>query len=701
MPSAPPVSPNVPGQIFSGDYAFNVNNNYGTIIYKQSAPRVRLRSVAPQPPRKPRDFVGRTQELTQLDKSISAHEAVLVQAPDGFGKTALLKQAANGPAARILPQGVVLIESLDANGRPLGLDDLTQQLFDALYETEPPLKVTGLTARTYLSNTQPLILFDNCQLSATALATLVDLVPQGALLLASSTSSQTDSLQLLKLGPLTRADSLRLLGTKLNLDLDDSNRADLDSLCLLLGDHPLALITVVNTIRERTIPLNIASQTLNSLREASNSRISNPLALAYEFTRLNLSSAERSLLAVAANTPSLSVDPDWLRTATNNSANFNTTLYSLQRMDLLYTNSPRYRLAPGLRALAQLQPADRDDLTQRLSQYLLERLLVRDSDFDYCASELSNILATLDWAINRRLWTLALGLCRAIDPFLTLRGQWDSWKTVLDHALTAARGKGDRPAEAWALHQLGTRAIGVETHTVALNLLNQALELRRALGDETGAAFTQHNLNYILPGIPPEPPDSGSSPKPPAGPNPIVIGLIVFSVGLVALAGLLIGGFLILNLLRTPTPRPIPISPEPPIITPIQPLDTAPPGIFKPFAQPDPVFYGDQPSDCGDSIITLNVFIRDDSKLLSVEFTYRFATKGFVGEPHRLPATDLDNGQFQAVIDVNIKDQAPLDLDNRDGQILWSVSASDEHKNTATLDDQTAQVLFCQAQIPK
>jgi hypothetical protein len=549
---APLVTPNLPGDLSFDGYNFKVNTNHGALLYKQPAPRARLRTTGRRSPNQRPDFVGRVQELVQLEKHIADHESVLVLAPEGFGKTALLLQAASGSAARALPHGVVFVEPLAANQKPLDLNDLTQQIFDTLYESEPPLKITAATARTYLANTQPLIIVDNCQLPGrTELDALLDLVPHGVFLISSPGALSADLPQF-KLGPLARTDSLRLLAPKLNLELDESNRADLDSLCALLGDQPLAIVTAANTIRERSIPLSIAHLSLVKLRSSTPN--STPLRLAYEFTRLNLSAAERSLLAVAANTPGLSVDADWLRTATNNPANFDTTLYNLQSMELLHAFSPRYRVAPGLRALAQLAQPDRDDLLQRLSQYLLERLLINDSDFAYCAAELGNILAVIDWAIGRRLWTLALDLCRAIDPFLALRGQWESWKIVLTQALAAARGKGDRAAEAWALHQLGTQAIGVDTQAVARGLLEQALDLRQALGDEIGAAYTRHNLDIVYPGAPTPLRDSAPTPKPSAGRTLIIIGLLVFSVGLVVLATLFIGGFLILNSLHLRVP---------------------------------------------------------------------------------------------------------------------------------------------------
>jgi hypothetical protein len=48
------VTGNVQGDIIVGDHNFKVNTNYGTILYKQAGPRVKLRDAVPQPPRAPR-----------------------------------------------------------------------------------------------------------------------------------------------------------------------------------------------------------------------------------------------------------------------------------------------------------------------------------------------------------------------------------------------------------------------------------------------------------------------------------------------------------------------------------------------------------------------------------------------------------------------------------------------------------------------
>ncbi len=158
------VEGNVEGSIVVGDNNFVVNANHGTIIYKQAVPQVRLRQFAPQPPRAPRGFVNRSAELSKLEDWIASNEIVLIHAPDGMGKSALLRQAARSEAARAMPNGIILLEPPGFESQSLGADDVFQQLFEALFESEPPLKVDSVTARTYLSNTRPLVVLDEVPL---------------------------------------------------------------------------------------------------------------------------------------------------------------------------------------------------------------------------------------------------------------------------------------------------------------------------------------------------------------------------------------------------------------------------------------------------------------------------------------------------------------------------------------------------------
>lgn len=93
---------------------------------------------------------------------------------------------------------------------------------------------------------------------------------------------------------------------------------------------------------------------------------------------------------------------------------------------------------------------------------------------------------------------------RTADSALLLSGRWERWTDAVRVVGDAARRLDDTAGKAWALHQNGTRALCVGDRSTAEWALREALRLRLAIGDETGAAVTRHNLDLLRP--PPPPP---------------------------------------------------------------------------------------------------------------------------------------------------------------------------------------------------
>lgn len=107
------------------------------------------------------------------------------------------------------------------------------------------------------------------------------------------------------------------------------------------------------------------------------------------------------------------------------------------------------------------------------------------------------VLAALRALWRVEAWNEAVALTRAADPLLALRRRWGAWERALETARRAAAGARRPRDEAWALHQLGTRAALLDGFAAGAPLLEQALELRRELGDEAGARVTEHNVAVL------------------------------------------------------------------------------------------------------------------------------------------------------------------------------------------------------------
>jgi DUF3048 family protein/tetratricopeptide repeat protein len=493
------VKGNVEGDIQVTNKKVEVHADHGAVVSISDAlPRVKQRDALPQPPRSIRGFVNRTNELKRLDQSLAKGEAVVIQGIDGVGKSALLRQTANSNTARAMPHGVVFMEGLDESGLALGFEDVIQRLFDKLFESEPHLKVNFDTAQTYLSNTKPLVILDGLQIPAPSLSRITDLFPRGAVLMESNHPIDNDTVAVIELGSLPRHEAIELLAAEVGLSPDDSTRPKLDSLCELLADVPLAIIKAARTIRENHIPPERAYAVLESIKSPSDDKTRVGIERAYTFAYSTLTVEERQFLAAAALAPGISSDPQWLRQVAGERVSTERAQERLQAMGLLTANSPRLRIDPGFRDLAR-QGTDEILIKEQLISYLKKMLETRSLDWKFCAAELGNILGMIDWAAKHEHWADAISLGRAIDPYLTLHGFWEAWRMMIDNVLQSARELGDHANEAWALHQLGTHAIGIGQADQATKFFRQALDLRRALGDTMGAAYTQHNLDLLIP----------------------------------------------------------------------------------------------------------------------------------------------------------------------------------------------------------
>ncbi|MCG2785797.1 MAG: ATP-binding protein [Anaerolineae bacterium] len=679
------ISGNVAGSVVIGDNNLVVNTNHGTIVYQQAALQVQKRALVPAPPRAPRGFVNRSAELARLESWISAHEIILLHAPDGLGKTALLKQAANSAAARAMPDGVILLESVDASGQALGPEDVIQRLFDALFESNPPLKVNATSARTYLSNTRPLVLFDEVPLTPALQNALPDLLPQGALILAADLPTGGD-FERLAIKSLPRAEALSLLSDRAAITVNDAIRPTLDALCALLDDAPLALTITGNVLRETTDSPDAALSFLQSTPDSSPDRLRCALdrGFAYAFSRL--SADEQKVLSAAALTPSTSNSPDWLSYALGG-VPVTAALERLQALGLLYANSPRLRLPPGFRAPARREAEKRLEEKSLLAK-LAEYLLANQSQPGFVAAELGNFAGALRASSGQT----ALSLARAIDPYLTLNGLWDLWGRALDSALEAAQLLGDRSAKAWSLHQMGTRLLGLGDKARASLLLRQAIQVREAIGDAAGAAYSRHNLNRLKP-VPIAKPATF---KPLAG-------LFAIFATLAATLTVLAGG-LVTQLIpalapaedtvtATPSARPtetlLPSITPTFTITPTPTPDLLPPRLEKLYAEPTESYYGESVERCKrESTTTLFAYADDPSRIsqMMVIYWYQFSDE-FVDE--RIPRYEAemkagDNAQYSLLLDHNEQNRAENVLKGQDGWMFWQVIASDNAGNQST-----------------
>jgi hypothetical protein len=91
----------------------------------------------------------------------------------------------------------------------------------------------------------------------------------------------------------------------------------------------------------------------------------------------------------------------------------------------------------------------------------------------------------------------AFRLARSLTGLLALLLRWVALVQTIRIALKAARALADTGGEAWARHELGTLSLGSEDAQAANQELEQALRLRKSVGDEAGAEATRQNLAVL------------------------------------------------------------------------------------------------------------------------------------------------------------------------------------------------------------
>ena len=457
----------------------------------------------------------------------------------GVGKTTLLRHLFYHPVATSFPDSVIY---LSARHQPV--DDLLQSLFDAFYESDVPFKPTDVEIRHALQDKQALILLDDVDLARDEVETLMDAAPGCTFLLASLERHLWAEGRALALHGLPTDDAPALVKRELGRPLSPEEETAAQGLCTTLGCHPLHLLQTAAMAREEDRSLTEVARQLQTPSPAE--------ALTAEMLN-SLQEPERQVMAVLAALGGAPLHADHLAALTR-LANAAPVLETLMRRGLVQAHSPRYSLAGALGEYLQ-QMWDLTPWAERALAYFTTWAEEQRQTPAHLLEEADAILQTLEWATGTGRWKEVLRLGWAVEGALALGRRWGAWAQVLQRTLQAARALGDQAAEAWSLHQLGSRALCLGDAAAARTSLSQALRIREALGDRAGAAVTRHNMG-LLPGVPPAPPRKPPAPK--AGPSPAA--WLALAAGAVIAISLLVG---IVVVIMRPTPTPPPATPKP------------------------------------------------------------------------------------------------------------------------------------------
>jgi hypothetical protein len=410
--------------------------------------------------------------------------------PAGIGKTALLCYLAHHVSPEAFPDGILCFPA-----HHLLLADLLQLLYDAFYKSAIPLKPTDAQIRQALRDKKALILLDDVDLARDQVKSLVDVAPDCVFCLASLEQRLWGEAQDIHVQGLPPEAAMQLIERELDRPLTPQERSAAQQLYAALEGHPLSLFQAAVSACKGEISLTELAQ---QAQIQSFSKVLTMHLLA------SLSQSEQRVLTVLAALDNARLSLASLSALTG-LADVAPILAALQQRGLVQSRSLHYHLTGDL-ALILHENLDLTFWAERALTFFARWAEQSALTWERSLEEAESILQVLAWAIKSKCWVEALRLARAVESSLALSKQWGAWNQVLRWGLEAATALGDRPAEAWALHQIGTRALCLGESTVARESLVRALHLRESLGDHAGAHATRHNLNLLLPPAPPCPP---------------------------------------------------------------------------------------------------------------------------------------------------------------------------------------------------
>jgi LysM repeat protein len=517
------LSGEISGQVAVGKYILQIGSVHGGVVninMPDQRPRLRARQTPVYVlPRRFAGLLDRTGEVEAATDMLPNAQPVEFYAQNGMGKSSLLRVLARHSLVAAFPDGVIYLSA--RNQTPA---DLLQSIFDALFEYDAPYKPSEGEIRHALQGKRALILLDDVELNREDLEILFDAAPDCTYLIASPDRKLWGEGLSVALPGLPIQEARLLMERELGRSLTEEEIVEADELLSALNGSPLAIIQSAALVRE-------GGYSIKSLATPEPDKEQDHKIAAFSLGLLT--GPERQVVASIAALNGAPLNPRHLPALTGLSE-VEPLLNRLHKRGLIQKEGRGFTLAGSFAFFVQ-KSWDLDQWREGMVGYFRNWAAARFQEPHKIVEDADAILRLMNWANVSGRWEGALDLVRVVEGALALGLRWGAWERVLQSGLDAAQAQGNMSAKAWALHQLGTRALGLGEKTAAIQRLVQALRLRERMGDQAGAAATRHNLNLLL--NPPDGNHEDPSPKPPANTSGSL-----YNIAMVAVAALVISG---------------------------------------------------------------------------------------------------------------------------------------------------------------
>ena len=471
----------IAGQIAVGRYVLAIGDPCGALI--RDALRAEPAHTRPRPtpvllrPALMRGLVGRQPELDAAIAALDASLPLEVTGAPGVGKTALLRHLAHHPRAGLFADGIIYVSA-----RHQAPVDLLRAVFEAFYESDEIWLPTEVEIRRGLQGKQALIFLDDVDAGQDELEQVFDIAPRSAFVVATRRRCLWGEGRNLTLKGLAVDDAMRLLEHAIERPLDGTERSAAEQLCVALEGHPLRIVQAAALTRERGTSLDGWAPDVR------------PESLITELVKSIDERQRRALLALTA-LPGVPLQVQQVAGIAE-ITDIDAALTPLVHRGLIVRSQSRLLLADGV--VDRLRR--REDLTPWVNRAItyFTAWAERNRRSPVTLLEESEALMRVQQdAGEARRWGEVLRLGRLLEGALVIGGRWGTWAITLDRCLAAAKATGDRSAEAWALHEIGTRAVCLGETGPARALLGQAVKLRESIPDDAAAAASRQNLVFV------------------------------------------------------------------------------------------------------------------------------------------------------------------------------------------------------------
>jgi hypothetical protein len=469
-----------------GNRRAGIPTENGTSVREAAGPTVTprkpddLRRLRKNP--RSRKFIGRSREERRLMREIENHEPlVVVVGPPGIGKKELLRDLTwNGEFGPDYEDGVAVHPH---KADSANLEDLLQAIWEEFYETPDPGVVLPSQRNRELANKKALIFLPDVGLPPDRIEELFEEMQDAVFCVTAEDWPEQGTRVSLR----GFSDPTEVLGVFENGYRDQvpaEAREDILTVCGLLDGNP-GLIDL------------LARRAADEADYFPDEDDVHPLP-AWAAARREMTAAElrdwlvppeqQRVVAVlretGVHTP---------RAVVADIAGSEQAIDDTVAQGLANAASPRYQVNA---ALARGHDAGDNALMGRI---LASTLVWADkAGPTEIYEDRAFVLRMLEWGADQQRWDEVLRLGKATETPMALGGRHGAWEQVLEHSRNAARlmEPPDQAAEAWALHQLGSRALLRDDLGDARVLLHESLR-RTPEGDDEGAAITRNNLGLV------------------------------------------------------------------------------------------------------------------------------------------------------------------------------------------------------------